>query len=139
MLKVVVDTNVWISGLILRQGQPAKVINLFRSDAFAVCCSSALLQELHDVLSRPKIAARIHQPDAQQLIDLLQAKAIFVLLAAIPTVCRDPKDDVYLACANAVDADFLITGDQDMLVLKVHGRTAIVTPTRFLSMLLDRQ
>lgn len=135
MLKAVVDANVWVSGLIISQGRPAKVIDLFRTGAFVVCCSAELLNELQDVLARPKIAARINQPDAQQLIELLKGRAIFVLTETVPAVSRDPDDDVYLSCAAAADADVLISGDQDLLVLKIHGRTRILTPKEFVDLL----
>lgn len=134
MLKVIVDANVWVSGLI-SQGRPAQIISLFRSRAFIACCSAELLQELQDVLERPKIAARIPLRDAEQLTQLLKSRALFVLPDIIPAVARDPKDDIYLACALAADADVLITGDQDLLVLKLHGRTRILTPAEFLAML----
>ncbi|MBX9691517.1 MAG: putative toxin-antitoxin system toxin component, PIN family [Cyanobacteria bacterium] len=138
MLKVVVDANVWISGLIVSQGQPAKVIDLFRAGAFVVCISADLLDELQEVLKRPRIAARIDETDGDQLIELIKSQSIVALVEAVPTVSRDPKDDVYLACAAAVDADVLITGDQDLLVLKTHGRTRILTPGEFLT-ILDTQ
>lgn len=135
MLKVVIDANVWISGLINTQGRAGNLVKLFRADAFAVCCSLDLLQELQDVLARRKIAARIDQTDADELIKLLKARAIFVMSDSVSVVSRDPKDDVYLACAAAGDADVLITGDQDLLVLKAHGRTRILTPAQFLDLL----
>lgn len=135
MLKAVVDANVWISGLIVSQGQPAKVIDLFQAGAFAVCCSTDLLDELQEVLKRPRIAARIDETDAAQLIELIRSQVIIALVEAVSAVSRDPKDDVYLACAAAVDADVLITGDQDLLVLKSHGRTRILTPAEFLSII----
>ncbi len=135
MLKAVVDANVWISGLIVSQGQPGKVIDLFRAGAFAVCFSVDLLDELQEVLKRPKIAARIDELDGVQLIELIKSQAIVALVEAVPAVSRDPKDDAYLACAAAVDADVLITGDQDLLVLKTHGRTRILTPAEFLIIL----
>ncbi len=135
MLKAVVDANVWISGLIVSQGQPGKVIDLFRAGAFAVCFSVDLLDELQEVLKRPKIAARIDELDGAQLIELIKSQAIVALVEAVPAVSRDPKDDAYLACAAAVDADVLITGDQDLLVLKTHGRTRILTPAEFLIIL----
>jgi hypothetical protein len=60
---------------------------------------------------------------------------MFVLTDVVPAVSRDPHDDVYLTCARAGDADVLITGDQDLLVLQVHGRTRILTPAQFLGLL----
>lgn len=136
MLKVVIDANVWISGLLISQGRlPAKVIDLFRSGAFTVCCSVQLLRELQDVLARPKIVKRINNADAEQLIQLLKVRANFAISSTVVAVSRDPKDDIYLACAIACDADLLITGDQDLLVLEVHGRTRILTPAQFLDLL----
>ena len=82
-----------------------------------------------------KIAARIAASDSQELIQLLKAQALFVLPETVPAISRDPKDDVFLACALAADADVLITGDQDLLVLKLHGRTRILTAAEFLEVL----
>jgi putative PIN family toxin of toxin-antitoxin system len=88
------------------------------------------------VLARPKFAARKNKSDAEELIALLKARAIFVISDSVSAIIsRDPKDDVYLACSATGDADVLITGDQDLLVLKTHGRTRILTPAQFLYLL----
>jgi len=135
VLTTVVDANVWISGLISSQGNPARIIDLFKAGAFAVCCSVDLLEELQEVLRRPRISARIDDGDAAELVELIRARAMFALVESSPPMSRDPKDDVYLSCAAAVDADVLITGDQDLLVLRNHGRTRILTPAEFLAII----
>lgn len=57
------------------------------------------------------------------------------LAEELERISRDPKDDIFLVCAATANCDFLVTGDKDLLVLKAHKRTKIVTPAKFLSIL----
>jgi putative PIN family toxin of toxin-antitoxin system len=137
VLKVVIDCNVWVSAL-LGSGTPRKITDLFESAAFDVVYSAELLDELVDVLNRPKFKQRITERQIEQLMDSFQYKAVFIELENnIAAVSRDPDDDPYLACAKKGDCDFLITGDEDLLVLAVYGRTKIVTPAYFVQYLIS--
>ena len=88
-----------------------------------------------DLLSRPKYAAKIQPAEAFKLMQLIEEIAILVKLDYIPQVSRDPKDDMFLACAAVSDSDYLVSGDLDLLELQTHGRTQIVRPAEFLSIL----
>lgn len=134
MLKAVIDTNVWISSL-LGVGSPKHITDALRSGKFQAIYSKALFAELLDVLSRPKFAGKFSQVDAATLLRLIQQAAILVEVINLESVSRDPKDDPFLACAAAAKADFLVTGDDDLLCLKTHGETKIVTPHQFVDAL----
>jgi putative PIN family toxin of toxin-antitoxin system len=128
--KVVIDANVWISALL--DGKNAlSIVDKLGHDQFQLMFAEPLIIELTDVLSRPKFA-KIRPGRSEQLIALIREKATLIALENIPKVSRDPKDDVYLACAVASQADFLVSGDDDLLTLKEHQGTKIVTPRQFL-------
>jgi putative PIN family toxin of toxin-antitoxin system len=61
-------------------------------------------------------------------------RAIRVNLSGTLRVCRDPDDDKFLECAERARADLLITGDKDLLTLRTHGRTRILTPATYLKL-----
>lgn len=134
MLKAVIDTNVWVSAL-LGTGVPKKLKDRLAQENFQAICSAQLVDELIDVLARPKFAGKITDIDAAELIRLLRTAALFVEPEPISQTSRDPKDDVFLACAVAGGADYLVTGDDDLLVLLEIGATKIVTARQFLEAL----
>lgn len=94
MLRVVVDANIWISAL-LNSKKALTVVSLLEHDQFELICADALIDELADVLNRPKFSSRINQVRRETLLELIREKARFVELPAmIDEICRDPKDDV---------------------------------------------
>ena len=132
MLKVVIDTSVWISSL-LANGNSRRIREKFEGGQFQLCVAEQLLEECRGVLGRPKFSRQISPMQAARLLELIEHTAAFVQLPSpIPAVSRDPKDDPFLACAAAAECDYLVTGDEDLLVLKQHGRTRIVSPAQFL-------
>lgn len=137
MLKAVVDANVWISAL-LTPGKPRDIQQQLKEARFQLFFANELLAECLDVIARPKFLAKIKSERRDSLIDLIREQATFVQLPhPIPAVCRDPDDDMYLACAAVSDCDYIVTGDPDLLELGEHGRTKIVNPSEFLRVLAD--
>lgn len=134
MLKAVIDTNVWVSAL-LGTGVPKKLKDRMAQDNFRPICSAQLVDELIDVLARPKFVGKITDIDAAELVRLLRTAALFVEPEQIDATSRDPKDDVFLACALAGGADYLVTGDDDLLSLVGFRGTKIVTPREFLQVI----
>lgn len=134
MLKIVIDTNIWISAL-LNPGKAKAIRIAFEEEIFELYCSPELLDDLQDALSKPKLTSRIFPQDAADLIKLIEEQAVFVELGTYPAICRDPEDDAFLACAVISMADFLITGDDDLLCLTEYKGTKIITPARFLELL----
>jgi putative PIN family toxin of toxin-antitoxin system len=135
LVKAVVDTNVWVSSLHNPAGVPRQIAERFEADLFVLVCSNELIAELVRVLARPKFAKKIHKEQAERFVALIQRKAVLIQLPDVPPVSRDPKDDMFLACAAVSASDYLVSGDSDLLDLQTHGRTQIVRPAEFLSIL----
>ena len=91
--------------------------------------SSELLQELYGVLVRPYIQELIRLQEGKTLVDILLEKAGMLLsMGEIPHYTRDPKDDKFVACANAGQARYLTTLDKDILVLGKLRNLEMITP-----------
>jgi len=135
LLKAVIDTNIWISALI-GSGSPRQIKDLLQARLFRPVYAEELFNELVDVLTRPKYASMIQPAEIYKLLHLIEEVAVVVKLGAVPSISRDPKDDVFLACALASHSDFLVTGDDDLLVLGEYHGTKIVTASQFLAVLL---
>lgn len=110
-LRAVVDTNVWVSGLIIPGGAPGAVLELVRTGRIEVVASWALVEELLDVLKRPKLRRyRIAPADADDLLALL-TPLLPSMDVRVPV--RDPDDAPVVAAALSGRADAIITGDAD--------------------------
>lgn len=139
---VVIDTNLFISAII-RGGTPYKLLKAWHEDKFSLILSRDLLGEISNVLKREEIYHKyqINQGEITKLLDGLQLNADFVAPSAIadlPVHSRDPKDDKLLACSLSAKADYLITGDEDLLVLNDHPSLKglkIVSVKEFLSLI----
>ena len=140
-IKVVVDTNLFVSGSILKRGNPFEVLEAWRHKGFVLLISSALQTEIAEVLIRPEIKEKYHLTDKEvkDTLRLLQTDALLTSSApTLPVALRDPKDEKVLALAIGGKADYLVTGDGDLL--SVHdnpglGELQIVRPTAFLALL----
>lgn len=135
MLKAVIDTNVWISALI-SAGTPEKLIESWLIEGlFIVIYPQWLIDELRRAPSKRRLAARIHPGDLQNLIKFIEEDGFLIEPEHVPAISRDPKDDVFLACAAASQSDFLVSGDKDLLCLGEYAGIKIVTPAQFLEIL----
>jgi putative PIN family toxin of toxin-antitoxin system len=127
-MRVVLDTNLLISGLISVQGFPARLLDAWDEQRFELVSSKEQLDELRAVSRRPRLAPYIDRHDVGRFINQLQAEAM--ILVRLPHVDRsaDPADNFLLGMAEACEADYLVSGDKrGVLALKRHGRTHIVT------------
>ena len=95
MLKVVVDTNVFISGLI-KDNNPRAIINAFIDNRFRLIISEGLIGELAYTLAKPRLSSLFAESDASSLVGLIKERAWLVHPRRKLTVCRDPKDDKFL-------------------------------------------
>jgi len=134
-VRLVVDTNILISALLVEASLSAHLIVLWRQGRFDLLTSAEQLDELMRVTRYPKIRERLAPALAGRLINEL--RDIAVLLKNLPrvTVCQDPHDAYLLAMAVVGSADFLVTGDKrDLLGLKLYEGTKIVTVRDFLTL-----
>jgi putative PIN family toxin of toxin-antitoxin system len=127
---VVIDTNVAVSGLHFagRAGIPAQAIAK-AADFDMIATADAIDSELIRILTE-----RFNWSDlrVRKEMQYMLRRAIRVNITGTLRVCRDPDDDKFLECAERADADLLISGDKDLLALRRHGRTRIVTPAAYL-------
>jgi putative PIN family toxin of toxin-antitoxin system len=134
---VIIDTNVFISGLIIAKGNPYKILRLWQRGSIQVAVNSVLISEIHTVLDRKKIKSKFHLSDAtvRELIHLLQEWGIEVAVKPSKLIVRDPKDQYLLDLALSAKADFLISGDSDLLALADEEglkKLQIISPKAFL-------
>lgn len=128
-MRVVLDTNVLIAAFISR-GACAQLFEAIVTTHEAVS-SEGLLQEFHNKLTTK---FRFSQSDADEALALLKLKAQLVTPVALQQpVCRDPDDDLVLATAATGDAQCIITGDKDLLILKQFQGIDIIRPADFMA------
>lgn len=113
---VLVDTNVWISALINPRGSPAHLKNAWLNGDFEIVVSMALLDEIADVLSRPRIRDKYHlkTEDIKEFLRLIAEKSITVTTTGTLHLCRDPDDDLMLETALNGGAKFAVSRDDDL-------------------------
>ncbi len=145
ILRVVIDTNLFVSGLLSKQGQPFVLLEAWRAQRFILLMSDEQRAELEDVLARPRLIRRynLSPPEAATLLALVDHHSQRVVLtSALPLAVRDVKDEMILASALEGSADYLVTGDDDLLILNKHpevGRLSIVPVRDFLAILDERR
>lgn len=128
-VRAVVDTNVLVSGLLWR-GTPHALLEHLRGGALVLLSSPALLAELVDVIGRAKFDAVLARTSTSRERTLAEVRQLAEVIEPPPLprpVCRDPDDDTLLALALAAHADFIVTGDDDLLALKSFEGIPIVT------------
>jgi uncharacterized protein len=129
-LRAVIDTNVLIAGLLWR-GPPHALLEHARAGTLTLVSSPALIAELADVIARPKFNAILTRTNTSRERLLTDARQLTEVIEPPPLpqpVCRDPDDDQVLALALTAKADFIVSGDDDLLSLKNFESLPIVTP-----------
>jgi putative PIN family toxin of toxin-antitoxin system len=137
VLRVVLDTNQLVSSLLSTRGLQRQLIDAWRQRAFLLLLTPGQIEEVAEVLGRPKIRRkyRILREDRDAFLALLRADALLLPHAPAPRACRDPDDDYLLGCAAAGDANYLVTGDEDLLAVGRYGGVTILTARDFLALL----
>ena len=131
-MKIIIDTNVWISFLLGKR--LASLQDIFANNEIKIYVSDTLLNEIRDVTRRKKFQDKINPDSLILLYELIQQRCISIATGEISEIyVRDPKDAFLLQMTHDVSADYLITGDQDLLILKNFEGTTILTFSEFLS------
>ena len=116
MTVVLVDTNVWVSAYINPHGYPAKLKDAWLNQQFQVAVSAPLLDEIAEVLARPRIRNK-YGLDADEIIEfvrLLADRAVTVVPTGQLRLCRDPDDDLILETAQLGQAQYAVSRDDDI-------------------------
>jgi putative PIN family toxin of toxin-antitoxin system len=135
-MRVVLDANVLGPGLLLERGTPFEVVQYWRERRFEVVVSEHLVAELSTTLNKPYWRARFASDRIQRALLTVRRRALRV----IPTPNIDGaathwQDDIVIASAIAGNADYLVTGDKELLAVKAFRTVSIVSPQEFLNIL----
>lgn len=136
-MRLVLDTNILLSALMVRGTPPDKLYEAWRHGRFQLASAEQQLEELKRVSRRPFFQDRLTASEIGRMVN--DVRRLATMCDPLPDVSAspDPNDDFLLAIAQAADADYLITGDKsDLLALGSHGRTRIVS-ARSMVLLLD--
>jgi len=125
--RVILDTNVLLSRLLLPDAITARAVRRLLDHAQAIV-SEHTLEELAQTLSRPKFDPYVSRADRQKFFELFARVAEWVPITTTIRRCRDPKDDKFLELAVDGRADWIITGDKDLLDLSPFQSISMLTP-----------
>jgi putative PIN family toxin of toxin-antitoxin system len=139
----VIDTNVWVSAFLNPDGFPARLIAAGQAHGLAIVQSLPLLEELLEVLCRPRImrVRRTSVPEAQAYVRSVAAVARLVSVPGTLQACRDPDDNALLETAIAGEATHIVSRDEDVvrdqdLMRQFQARgIQVLTVSRFLAVL----
>jgi putative PIN family toxin of toxin-antitoxin system len=140
-MRAVIDTNVLVSGFITRRGNPYRIIVAIHAGQFEFIISQSLIDELADVVRRDAFLARgVASSNEVSAFFAFITQEVDVIASEgeSPIRVRDPKDEQVIATALAGNADYLVTGDNDLLALRDDpglGALRIVTVAEFLEVL----
>ncbi len=129
--RVVLDTNVLISAVISLLGKPRRCVDWCIENA-TIVTSVGMLDELETRLERPRIVKRVPPFQRAALLITIREAALILAVTPIAPACRDPDDDIVLATAVSGNADCIVTGDDDLLVLDPFQGIRILAPAEFL-------
>jgi hypothetical protein len=141
MIRAVLDVNVLISALISRSGAPARILEAWQAERFLVVTSEPILAEFQRVLAQPQLRNR-YGLTPSRVQRLLRGLRQFALVTPgeleLHGLAPDPDDDKLLACAVEGGADYLVSGDKDLLNLGEHEGVQLVAPAEFIRRLEER-
>ena len=129
-VKIIIDTNLWISFLIGQKSFSA-IRGILTDGTVRVVMTDILQAEIMAVASRPKFSSYFASEACERLLAFLRARSDDYLLGESPRRCRDPTDDYLLELARVSGADILVTGDKDLTDMRHFGRCQIMTLAEF--------
>jgi uncharacterized protein len=136
MIRVVLDTNIIVSALLQPLGPPAQVFLLTLGDTVQMCISGSVFAEYEEVIRRPRL--RRTEETIVSALEAIRRKAFWVKPSSPVRACSDPDDDVFLECAQASGAAYLVTGNVRDFPPHWLG-TEVVTPRQFLEILSGKR
>ena len=138
MLKLVVDTNLFVSALLKPQSNPTLIISLILRGDCSLCLTNDIMTEYAEVLAREKFK-RLDRTKGNELLSKLKQLALWIApKVSLHEVIQDPADNAFLECAVEAKADFLITGNIQHFPFKKYRQTLILTPAEFMAHIIKR-
>ncbi len=129
-MRVVFDTNIYVSFLISSSGTITELLNFWQQGKFEVFISSEILAELGQVLLGPKLKSYLcltRQEIKQYLKLVAQTSLVAKVDCRVNLIKEDPADNKFLELAKTIGADFIVTGDRHLLRLEQFGETKIIS------------
>jgi putative PIN family toxin of toxin-antitoxin system len=134
--RAVFDANVLVSGFANTSGTPAVLVDHWLAQHFELVVSEVILAEMERAWTKPYWTSRFTSEKIQQTLTRLHLAAEMIpISAAVRGVATHPEDDLILATAVSANADFLVTGDKQLLTIGYYEGTRIVSPRDFLTIL----
>ena len=131
-LRLVIDTNLWISFIISNK------LNLLDPLLFAgelrLIFSAELIFEIQETMAKPRLRKFFLPKSLEEMLSYFEPFIDLIEVESVVTICRDVKDNFLLALAKDGNADYLLTGDKDLLVIEKFGKTKIITIVGFLDL-----
>ena len=136
-MRVVLDTNIFVSSFLSPAGPPAQIVAFLRHGRFEVAVSEDILSEYREILNEDPIRERHGYTPEQLDAILVDLRGVATVIPAerlqhIGAVAADPDDNKFIECAVAAGADFIVSGDKHLLSLKVYSGVQILSPAAFL-------
>jgi putative PIN family toxin of toxin-antitoxin system len=138
MLRVVLDTNVVVSATLVKEGAPNQILETWKQGEVELVTSPVLLEELQEVLKRPRIQKQqwMTQDEVEEFYQLLKDTALQTSgQKLVEAVSEDPDDDFVISAALEGKADYIVSGDEHLLGLKKWEEIPILPPREFLELL----
>jgi putative PIN family toxin of toxin-antitoxin system len=134
-VKAVFDTNVLIAAF-LTEGLCSGLMIRARKQAFSLVLCDDIIGEFEGIL-RKKF--KITPADVSEISAIVSEAASEIIhdLSPVPSICRDPEDNIIIACAVDAQADYIVTGDEDLLILKRYKGIVILNPRNFEALFAD--
>ena len=128
-LRLVIDTNLWISFIISKKF--SEIEGLLFSTKSRILFSAELIEELEVTIQKPKLKKYFAKSSVEEMMNVFDDYIDFVEVNSKINACRDFKDNFLLSLAKDGKADYLLTGDKDLLVLNPFENTKIITYSEF--------
>lgn len=135
-IKVIIDTNIWISYLI--GFHLGGLTELLSTRKIELVLSEQLLTELKEVTARKKFRRYFGEHEVDELLKLMDILGTNYEVLEYPNICRDLKDNFLIGLIRVSQANFLVTGDQDLLELKLFEGTEIIEANQLLEKINDK-
>jgi len=135
-VRVVIDTNIFVSSFFNPKGNPKRIIDLWKNRKITICITEEILEEYVEVLAKLGFS---HEPELEELLKLFNKKNNIVYIASTPKfnlIKDDPDDNKFIECAAAAQAQYIISGDKHLLNLKSFRNIAAISPSEFLNTLI---
>ena len=128
--KIIIDTNLWISFII--SNKLSLLDSLIFSGKIRLIFSLELIKEIEATIAKPKLKKYFLSDGLVEMLTMFEPFIDLVEVKSVVSVCRDPKDNFLLELAKDSKADYILTGDKDLLAIAKFGKTKIMTVTSFL-------